>query len=200
MDAPRFDGSAQIGTSCCLKSSLPRGLAPDRRTVLHRTSPWLTTLRQTFRNPDEGLIRTFLAEGTGRRTIGPARDIAARLSRRRFVAGIQRGEALRNRRTDAKARLGGRRPGSRRLGALPARGRAGLRAGPLPASGGAGAAGVRHGVGPGQCRRPRHPVADAAGDDHRRPSSDWPPHLDAPRSSNSRRSSREPTPNSTARR
>ena len=200
MDAPRQRRKAQIGTSCCSRPSLPRGLASGRRTAPSRAPPWLTTLRQTFRNPGERLIRTFLAEGKGRRTTRPARDIAVRLSRRRFVAGVQRGEALRNRRADATARLGGRRPGGRRLGALPARGRAGVRARPLPVPGGAGAAGVRHGVGPGQCRRPRHPVADAAGDDHRRPSSGWPSDLDAPRSSSSRRSSREPTPNSTARR
>ena len=146
MDAPGST-EARIGTSCCLKSSLPRGLAPDRRTVLHRTSPWLTTLRQTFRNPHEGLNSDLLGGN------GSADDRACAGHRRQALQEAIRcesgGEALRNRRTDATARLGGRRPGSRRLGALPACWRVGLCAGPLPVLRRAGAAAVRHGVGPG---------------------------------------------------
>ena len=70
----------------------PRGASRADRVELgacaSRSPLWLTTLRQTFRNPVEGLIRTFLAEGKGRRTTRPARDIAVGLSRRRFVAGF----------------------------------------------------------------------------------------------------------------
>ena len=97
---------------------------------------------------------------------------------RGFSGAERAGIGERTRRLNSR----GRRPGGRRLGALPARGRAGLRARPHAVLRGAGADGVRHGLGRGQCRRPRHPVADAAGDDHRRPSSHWPADLDAPRS------------------
>src|SRR5579863_8946530 len=110
-----------IAISCRLPTPGPRALASGLPAILRAGRAWLTTFGQTFRNPVETLIRTCL-RGKGRRATRRARDIGAGLSRRRFVAGVQRAGALRNRRTDTKARQGQRRQGGRGLGALPARG------------------------------------------------------------------------------